>query len=350
MKQLSASLFLLLSMAAFSQNYTSADLPSAGDTIRISQAMTAAGVNYQSPGSGQTWDFSALTAYSQYLDTFAAVTSMPMIYQLTYNNAIMYPNNVSNLVNPMPAQGPQQPGQNYIFLRKTNSYLRQTGMGMSVNGTDLPIPYDNPDYIYRLPISATSPPDSSVSGYEIQIPGMGYLKQIKTRKNIVDASGTLITPFSTFSNVIRLKSTIEQWDSISMDTSMTLPPTITIVTEYKWIKAGFKVPLLTISQSQFGISVEYIDIFRGINWWGIGDAEQVSQSLPVYPNPSNGQITIEVPDLISDRYMAEVFSISGQRLYVGAPQTGSLCRLSLDLPGGIYILKISGKNHSYTSK
>lgn len=350
MKSITALLIGILPLAVFSQSYTSSHLPSPGDTLRISEAMTTAGVSFQSPGQNQTWDFSALTAFNQRLDSFAAVTSMSTMYQMVFNNMLLYPNNVSNLVLPQKGQGPQAGTNGAVFFRKNTSDFRQTGTGISMSGTDIPIAFDSPDYIYRFPISTTSPSDSCVSGYEMQIPGIGFIKQIKRRKNTVDASGTLITPFGTFADVIRIRSDIEQWDSISMDTTTTLPPITSFVTEYKWLKAGYKLPLLTISQSQFGISVEYLDIFRGINWWGIGDAEPVSSALPVYPNPSNGQITIEVPESVSHRYIAEVFSISGQRLFVGAPQSGNLCRLSLDIPDGIYMLKINGNNQSYTSK
>ena len=46
------------------------DLPSAGDTFRLSIAAPLTGADYTLTGPNHVWDFSQLTANSQRVDTF----------------------------------------------------------------------------------------------------------------------------------------------------------------------------------------------------------------------------------------------------------------------------------------
>lgn len=344
---------LIISSASIAQTYTSVNLPSPGDTIRISESQSVAGVSYTVTGAGQTWDFSGLIPFNQRLDTFASINSVSMIFQLAFNNIILYPNSQSNLVSPINIQGGQIGGGMSFFKKSTADY-RQTGYGISMSGTDLPVPYNNPDIIYKFPLSASSPSDSCVAGYEIQIPGLGFMKQIKRRKNIVDGSGTLITPFGTFTDVIRVHSEIEQWDSISTDSSMALPGTTSFITEYKWLKAGFKTPLLEISESSLGLSISYIDIYRGINWFSTEEMTSGKGTLNVYPNPASEEVLVTLPEHFSASvYQVCLYSISGKLIYISKENSSNLLRLpikDMNLSNGVYLLNIQNKQAQYTEK
>ena len=62
---------------------TEADMPQPGDTVRLSTSADSAGLPTPSlTGAGITWNYSALIAASQTIDTFLNVTSTPFAYQL----------------------------------------------------------------------------------------------------------------------------------------------------------------------------------------------------------------------------------------------------------------------------
>ena len=70
--------------------------------------------------------------------------------------------------------------------------------------------------IYKYPVNYGNV-DSSASGYSVELPNFLYYGVERNRVNEVDGWGTLITPSGTY-NVLRLKSTIEEHDSIYLDT------------------------------------------------------------------------------------------------------------------------------------
>ena len=66
-----------------------------------------------------------------------------------------------------------------------------------------------------------------------------------------------------------------------------------------------------------------------------------SNSILIYPNPSNGYLTVLLKNLNSSVQSIEVYSISGKMIYNKNVEQDNFSMLDLTiLDGGVYILKI----------
>ncbi|MGE5317685.1 MAG: T9SS type A sorting domain-containing protein, partial [Chloroflexota bacterium] len=200
-----------------------------------------------------------LVPVSQQLLSYVSPSQTPFLYQIIFNSS------VANLAAPI--QGLDffdvQVTDAFEFYKNTSNEFVRAGYAANIISLPVPMKFDVPERIYKFPLSANSTPDSSISQLEIQYPSLVYFSLYKKRVNTVDGSGTLVTPYGTFST-LRLKSTIYERDSLYIDSLQTGVPIIREITEYKWLNPSFEAPLLTISQEGPFYSVQYIDFFRNI--------------------------------------------------------------------------------------
>ena len=82
------------------------------------------------------------------------------------------------------------------------------------------------------------------------------------------------------------------------------------------------------------------------------ESDIITESYPIeiYPNPTNGEFQIEMPEE-SSYNRVEVMNIVGKQLFV--KNTNSEKRLSFDLsnhPKGLYLVKISSDNEIIVKK
>ncbi len=249
----------LISMVALSQiTITTDDMPNIGDTIRLSSTVFVQGIDYTETGEDYTWDFSSLLPLSQQVDTFVSVTSTPLLYQFVF-----IPYIISNIASPI-GEIDFIPNFEftdiYQFYKNTDTEYKDVGFAFSFNEIPIPIKYDDPDILYEFPMNMSNV-DSSESGFEFNLDGLIYVSSFKKRVNTVDGWGTLITPYGSF-QTLRLKSEIEQYDSIYIDSLGFGFPVYREITEYKWLGNNFGLPLLQINEEGFTLSVNYIDSAR----------------------------------------------------------------------------------------
>lgn len=260
------TLFMLLAMIMGASNaqiiITSDNMPGQGDTIRVSQASVPV-FEMQNPeltGYDYTWDYSSLRPDSQEVLQFVSPTQTPILYQFTFTPA------VANLATPIEGFDfvDLQVTDAYAFYKNSSSEFVRAGYAATVMGLPLPMKYSQPEKIYTFPLSASSLPDSSLSEITVQYPSVAYFNQTRKRVNIVDGSGTLITPFGTF-NTLRVKSVIYERDSLFLDSLQTGVPIIRNIIEYQWLNPDFIVPVLTITQEDgFSNTIQYPDSVRNI--------------------------------------------------------------------------------------
>ena len=100
----------------------------------------------------------------------------------------------------------------------------------------------------------------------------------------------------------------------------------------------------------------FIDLPQLANYiWGTnaGQVWQASLSIEnpsevyfsIYPNPTNGAITI---DGLVGKYLLEVFSIDGQKVYQS--EANGTTSILLDLTSGMYFVKVSSNNQTHIKK
>ncbi|HKR06703.1 MAG TPA: T9SS type A sorting domain-containing protein [Bacteroidia bacterium] len=242
---------------------TQSDMPHPGDSARYTNAALNLFINYAATGANHTWDFHNLRAASQGLEQYQSVSSTNFVYALIYLNIPFNPNRATVASNTTEAPtNPLIPLTNpYNFYFLNSSQYRQSGFGAEIAGFPVPIPFNNKDVIYNLPLNFGIN-DTSYSDWNINIPGTGFMGYSQTRINNADGWGTLITPSDTF-DVLRVKTTRAQRDTFAVDSLGGFGIDRLLVNEYKWLANGEIIPVMQITtQTIFGFEVVTDILFR----------------------------------------------------------------------------------------
>ena len=265
---LCACLNMLSSQAQIS--ITSAEMPHAGDTARLTKAVNNPFLNYSATGANHNWNFATLKADTQDLRQFHNVSSTGLLYAITFAD-IFFNANRANVATSggltIPANSYLTLDNPYNFFYRNNSQYRQVGIGSDVTAFGIslggiPTVFDQFDVIYNLPLNFGDQ-DTSNSAYHISLPLVPISYAFRqTRINNVDGWGILQTPHGTY-DVLRVKTTLLAHDSLGFDT-LGIPPIEIdrpLVNEYKWLAANEVVPVMQVNtQTLFGLEV-ITDIF-----------------------------------------------------------------------------------------
>ncbi len=317
------------------------DMPSDGDTIRTSTSVDVGLINFEETGVNFTWDFSNMIPISQTVDTFVSVAETPWLYQLIFFSS-------SNLAKKL-LEFDQYPGfqltDTYEYYKNSSSDFRLVGNAVTISGIPLPNKFQDPDIIYKFPLNYGNT-DSSLSSYEISIPGIGYSSGTKKRVNHADGWGTLITPYGSFP-AIRVKSFIRQFDSLYIDSLGIGFPVTREYYEYKWLGDGFGIPLCQIKDDGLLPTISYIDSVRSL-FVGEKELTLTDRQVEVYPNPSNGEFHIRMKDQTVSPVTLSLLSLNGKLILRKEIQPVTTINIKhYQIPGGVYILKIETGNQVY---
>jgi len=336
---------------------TSDDFPVPGDTVRKSNTIVLDGIDFQQGGPDQIWQFDELTVVSQQVDTFVSVGETPTIYQLFFNNGWIYPDYESTVA--------QKLGQfiaiptltltdAYLFIKNSDEDIREVGYGITLDGISLPIQLQEIDTIYRFPLEYGAI-DSAHSLFEIDIPDLGFLMISKFRRNTVDGWGTLITPYGEF-QTLRVKTEIEEYDSLYSDSlGLGMPVTRNII-EYKWLANGYPEPVLQVNEEGFIITASYIDSVRS-TFLAVPEVKNLKFDFSVYPNPCNEYLSVSY-ELVDDADVKiSIFSIYGNEMkrFAQTRQERGLYNRVLYLKengfkNGIYLVRLTIDNIPYVKR
>lgn len=270
---------------------TSADLPNAGDSIRVSVTNSTGGTDQTLTGAGFSWDFSTLAPDVQRFEKFDNPSTFPSPYNFLFN-----PVNTSYGINNYQDTGAVVPGFKidaaYDFFKESMVNFAQIGASYTINGSPIPFMYQKKDTLYEFPMNYLNV-DSCDYKYGLSIPAFGYYGQKGHRVNVIDGWGSLTTPFGIFS-VLRLKSTVNAVDSIystAFGFGTNVPRPLRI--EYKWLATGMKIPVLYIEENAGLVTnVLYQDSLRaGVPQVGITE-NPIASDFSIYPNPTSADIFI----------------------------------------------------------
>lgn len=231
--------------------YNSTNYAVVGDSFYNTSASNLL-LDFESTGTNFNWDFAALTGTSQTQLQFRNPTVTGFLWLFIYNtnntNLSSTTNENSTLNTPGQVVGVTDANNYY---KKSTTDLRQTGSAYKVdyNGTQIPVTnqYTDSDIIYHFPIQYGDT-DTDDSAYTINIPSLYYQDNTLQRSNEVDGWGSLTTPYGSFTNVLRMKTTLVQNDTIAL-LGAGLPRTIRTTRELKWFDTSKKQPVLTVTQS-----------------------------------------------------------------------------------------------------
>lgn len=331
---------------------TSTDMPVV-DSVYHFHTPSILNVDFSLTGPDVTWDYTTLVETGFSRDSFANPGITPLVYQLIFNN-FLYPSYDATHAQPgadltLPSQIPFTVTNVYNFYKNSSTSFKMVGFGATINGIPAPIQYQGSDKIYSFPL-AYGNMDTSTYYYEVPVPTLGYWNQTGTRYNHVDGFGTLLLPNGYSYDVIRLASRKEIVDSVHIDALGFTIPIPRIQTEYKFLAAGEKEPVMTITTQPlllvFGpetvIGVKYKN---EMNIAGIEN--ETNKDFLVYPNPVSDKLTISNPQSYQ-WHTLYLTNIAGQVVYTDA--TGGNGNIQLDvssLTKGTYRLIVNANGRAF---
>ena len=325
------------------------DMPVPGDTFRISTAVAYAG-DPAPTGANYIWDFSALEASVQRIDTFIDPVDAPGLYGLIFGSPVN-PNRATvavPTVDTIEFIPNMQVADPMDFLKANNSFYGRVGIGITISGIPLAIQYTSPEEFYRFPLDYFDTFTDEAS-YEIVLPTVGYFGEELYRETEVDGFGTLKLPMGDF-EVIRVKSTITRSDSVYVESTgigLALPPVTT--TEYHWLGKEKGVPLLQINTALMAnATVNYLDNPIDSILFAVDETLNSEISANVFPNPSLGTINFDYSLEGSSRVVVDLVDANGKLIAhlenSHKPKGKHSLQFNTDdyqLSNGLYYLKLS---------
>lgn len=321
----------------------SLDMPVAGIIVRYKTTSQTGGTDYTLSGAGYNWDFSGLSSGGDAADTFVTVSSLPTTYNIIFNNP-MDPQHRATVASPqaMPSIPMIDITEPYTFYK--NNYYRFgiVGLGAKYNGFSIPAKFDHADVLLRFPLTFGSK-DSSDAQLGIGIPNLGYYAEKRHRVNHVDGWGTLYLPTDTF-EVIRVKSVIQYYDSIYIDSLGFGMGFDRIETEYKWYSDSSRMPVLQVIKRNQNTSVRYYD---GTGYAALPESEE-KNSPCLFPNPASDILWVNTTGFTAT-VVAKIYNIAGVCVKTLHLPCNSQQSLSVnEMPCGIFFMEMNDGKRSLT--
>lgn len=329
---------------------TSNDMPFSGDTIRTSFALNFENFDFSRTGPNQAWDFSTLVPSSQRLDTFKTVSQTPVLLWPSFFAS-------SNLVLKV-SLGELLPGiaidEAYQFFNRSTNSFKDFGYGIIFSGFPLPLKFSTPDIVYNFPLNYEQSFNSNAF-MELSVPDLGYISIQRNRTTEVDGWGSITTPYGTF-DAIRLKSMVQEFDSLYADTAGQGMMIERNYTEYKWLAKNQKIPVLQCVQDDLlGTTVTYPDVYRDLTV-GLNQL-LISTDLKVFPNPVSKNVSIELNHAEQGAVTIRVLNAAGQQVYEENFEKNDNLNTRYQLKGdfakisnGLYFIELRQANTIYQSK
>jgi hypothetical protein len=284
-----------------------------------------AGVMPGASGTGQTWDFSALSL---------TTNQTPLDFQdpSTTPSSADFPS----------ANVAQYDGAEYTYFNSTSALLESYGTSASS------VIYTDPHLLFTFPFAYNDQITDMFEGTYIVAGNTSTRDGSST--TTADGTGTLITPTNTYNSVLRTRMEVTLIDSIEAFGNTV----VTTVDQdiYQWYDANTKFPLMqivfvnSITESAGQVVNSSNSKLVSVNSDEVGLGEETnSPVISMYPNPANdilnvvakGAVDVKVYSMIGE----EVLSTSGNNSF--AIDVASLTE-------GSYIVMFSENNQNYTQK
>ncbi|MEZ4805778.1 MAG: T9SS type A sorting domain-containing protein [Bacteroidia bacterium] len=279
MKNIYLFIFIVLSKSISAQiQITQSHMPSINDTIRYSNS-NVFNYDYTLTGANYNWDFVNLNVVSQDIYKFQSLLQTPystLAFTGMPFGAIGY--KVADSI----GQGQAALKNIYNFYDKKSSGWSAVGTGFTPAAIPFPAGgvYKDKDEIYQFPLtynrfdSSTFEVTTSLGTQPFQL---GTFKQKGYRLNKVEGWGTITTPYGNTINCLKVKSTVNETDSLKVSTlSINVGFQVNRI-EYKWLSTSELIPILEVTGTEINGTftpsiVRYRDNYR---------------------NPSSGPLTLK---------------------------------------------------------
>jgi len=309
--------------------------PVIGETLG---GVTTAYFNPGSAGANQTWNFASLTS--------SGTSSVPIVSVGSTANGSSFPNATIALASSASSTS---------YYSTSASSFQYYG---NYNGSTLQA-YSNPEDLLRYPFTyGNSYSDPYTCDYTSSAPE--YRKGTVTVR--ADGYGTLILPNGTFSNVLRVHMVESQVDSANLSGFISLGTYVR--SEYAWYLTGNawmiascdSITINTVLNGTVGTPT-YVTTggYTSVIHAGIEEADNLLQSMHLFPNPSHGVVTLQFNLNKTSKYEVKLFNYSGQQVgetFQEEGMEGSNLREinTADLSKGIYFVQVTDEHSNVFSR
>lgn len=202
----------------------------------------------------------------------------------------------------------------YDYYSGTTSAFSREG---SANSSTY-IPYSDAEKLLHYPVTYNSSNTDNL--YSTYTSNSVSLTRSGTTTSTADGYGTLILPYGTLTDVMRVK--IEQNYEDSYQSTPFYDYQVTI---YVWYKAGIHYPVFSLTSTSIngGSPVEYAS-YLDASAVGVGINESVmAQSLNVFPNPSSDVVNVSFSLESASDVKLSVFNMLGEAVITSAVEEAS---------------------------
>ncbi len=262
---------------------------------------TPSSLSQGNDGPDQIWDFSALTLSQNSTTTTVAVASVSVSTNFPSSNYCWKITNNTNI-------------SGYTFFSLSNSSFESMGLsalGQTNKYTDTSIMYKFP-YTYTTTITDTYQSITDI--------------RAKSFTTVYDAYGTLITPFGTYTNVIRQKKT----EGTTVN--------------YIWIQTN---PFFILMEKTItnGTSSS-ISVFKNTTVLGNNQIEP-KKAMAIFPNPTHAELNIQLPEQQTLDRVA-ITDVTGK---IVMKQDQNLNQINVShLANGLYFIEAHSGNEKLVTK
>ena len=280
MKKHTYFLLSLISITGLAQTtYISTNFANVGDQFIVSEANPALGLDFVQTGTNFNWDYNTLTPNTQETmlwqnpNNAGYKTVWCFLNGYIFNCNTQFNNNftlATKLTNGIQIQGYGL--TNLIdHLKKSSTLLENKMLGATITfgGTTVPFAatYQTSDIIYQFPINYNDNYTNN-SALSVNLTSLGVPIQYAStgqRTNLVEGWGSLTTPFGTFANVLKMKTSFI--NNITVTINGTPQQTTQTTVSYKWFSPTLGIPVLEvdgniIATQYIATSIKYFDIQR----------------------------------------------------------------------------------------
>ncbi len=165
-----------------------------------------------------------------------------------------------------------------------------------------------------------------------------------------DGWGTLITPSGTFTNVLRLKGHEVYQDSSAFDEEVIMKYETYV---YSWVKPGIIGPLMNYTSVEATFMGQpmgstALGTYNATQGLGIGGGIQNHLRFAMYPNPANGQSTVELQVTKAGQVITRIVDMTGREVMSQQENlSAGMQKVLLNLQGiqpGIYLVEVKMPN------
>jgi len=260
MKKITILLLSFTSVLSFAQtSYLSSDYAAQNESFIVSHSTTGLiGNDFVQTGTNFNWDYSTLAPSTQetllYQNPNSAgyKTIWCLFNGFIFNCNSQFNNNfnlATKLTNGIQIQGFGLTNViDHLKLTTTSLEDRMIGSSITFNGTTVPFvaSYQTPDVLYQFPINFNDNYTNS-SALSLDLTSFGVPIQYVSagqRTNLVEGWGSLITPFGTFPNVLKMKTTLVNDITVTVSGAPTQTSVTTV--SYKWFDPAYGIPVLQV--------------------------------------------------------------------------------------------------------